>query len=200
MEFHLKSDKFSENLVVFLHGYGADASNLEFLAKSWQAIFPYCDFMGIDAPIALEDGGFSWFDLESADWKGGVLRASNFVEEKLKDNSKKVFFAGFSQGAFLTSHLTLYSKLKVEGGIGFSGGIIPQQLAVKKSNLCLIHGDSDEVILPDWHSKSIEFASENGIDLSHKLIKGLGHQIGNEAFDFATKQLIEWFKPLSKNI
>lgn len=185
--------------IVLLHGFGANSEDLKDLAEAWINVLPEWDYLGIDAPIPLMDGGFSWFDLYSENWQNDILNSSKWLELRLENLQKPLIFVGFSQGAFISAHMALYSNLDVRGAICFSGGILPQPLEAKTANIFLIHGTDDSIILPDWFHKSLEFGqtlhshtcNSCGNTVDGILITGMQHEINAEAFDQATQKLLQ---------
>ena len=66
----------AKQLVVFLHGYGADGNDLIALGQEWQAQLPDAAFVSPHAPEACAGApmGRQWFDLTFRDpderWRG----------------------------------------------------------------------------------------------------------------------------------
>ena len=60
-------DKNSDNIVIFLHGYGANGNDLIEIGKHWQQHLPKTQFASPNAPFNCEWGGnaYQWFDLTS---------------------------------------------------------------------------------------------------------------------------------------
>ena len=56
----------TRQLVVFLHGYGADGRDLLGLAPYWARTLPHAAFVAPDAPYPCEMSpyGFQWFSFE----------------------------------------------------------------------------------------------------------------------------------------
>ncbi len=59
----------AKQLVVFLHGYGADGSDLIAIAKQWQDFMPDAAFVSPDAsePCSQAPSGRQWFPLTMRD-------------------------------------------------------------------------------------------------------------------------------------
>jgi len=181
--------------IVLLHGYGADSEDMNFLAKHWEKMTPNWKIISINGPIALNPG-YAWFDLYSSNWLDDIEKSALYVEEMFSSYDKKLIFAGFSQGAFLSSYMGLYSKLQIDGCICFSGGIIPINKVPKQTPMFLIHGDSDEVIQKDWYMQSMSFAKENSLPIDGNLIRNMEHEINEEAFLSATESLKKLLHPV----
>ncbi|MCL2453567.1 MAG: phospholipase, partial [Alphaproteobacteria bacterium] len=59
----------TEQLVVFLHGYGANGNDLIAIGKQWQALLPGAAFVAPNAPepCGPVPGGRQWFALTMRD-------------------------------------------------------------------------------------------------------------------------------------
>ena len=59
----------ARQLVVFLHGYGADGNDLLALGRQWQALLPDAEFISPNAPQPCDNapGRFQWFALARID-------------------------------------------------------------------------------------------------------------------------------------
>ena len=70
-----------QQLVIFLHGYGADGNDLISLGREWARALPNAAFVSPHAPEELSGGFFGgrqWFALETRsehEWEEGVRRA-----------------------------------------------------------------------------------------------------------------------------
>ena len=55
----------TSQLVIFLHGYGANGADLINISQSFKNYFPNMSFLAPDAPFKCEGlpGGYKWFDL-----------------------------------------------------------------------------------------------------------------------------------------
>jgi len=194
MSFNLKLYDDEIGTIVLLHGYGANAENLRFLANEWQHYFKQWNYLGIDGPTALTIGGYSWFDLGGENWLNDIQTSAQYITSQLQDYRKKLIFAGFSQGAFLSAHLGAYSDLNIDGCICFSGGLIPTQKPARQTPLYFIHGSEDEIILPEWFEQTLEFGNERDLPITGTMIQGMDHDINEEALAQATIKLNEWIK------
>ena len=115
----------TSQLVVFLHGYGADGNDLIELGRQWRALMPEAAFV---APHASERSpaapmGRQWFALSNRPpddpsggderWTGAVKARGAidaFLDAELKRLSlddSKLALVGFSQGAMMALHVGL---------------------------------------------------------------------------------------------
>ena len=106
-------------LVVLLHGYGADGEDLIGLAPHWQDMLPGAEFVAPNAPERVPGAakGYQWFPIARLDpheMRDGVLaaapRIAEFLEAELARLAlppERLALVGFSQGAMLALHLGL---------------------------------------------------------------------------------------------
>lgn len=194
MSFTIKAEGQEEGQIVLLHGYGADAENMRFLANEWQPYFKNWAFTSLDAPIPLQPEGFAWFDLQSVGVIQEVKLGANQVRKQLEGYNKKLIVAGFSQGAFIANQLAI--DMEIIGCISFSGAILPAQPRYS-SPILLIHGTEDKIIEPCWFEQSMLIAKDNGLDVEGTLIEGMKHEINDEALAIATLKLSKWIYEIS---
>ena len=109
----------AKQLVIFLHGYGADGNDLIDIGRAWQQILPDAAFVSPHAPRPCGQApmGREWFPLTMRDpnerWTGvnaaaPVLNA--FIDAELKRRSltdSALALVGFSQGTMMSLHVGL---------------------------------------------------------------------------------------------
>jgi phospholipase/carboxylesterase len=167
LKFYEHSD--TENpkyLVIFLHGYGANGENLLDLAHEFKRTLPEAHFISPNAVHPWEGGfphAYQWFSLYS----GTQRKSATDTVEEVKSSNKilrsfinaqldrfnlthdKLFLVGFSQGSMMAIYQGL-TMPKAAGIISFSGRVILPETTGDKSTtkpeVCLIHGESDEVL------------------------------------------------------
>ena len=123
-------------LVVFLHGLGADGSDLIGLAPVLAPHFPEAAFVSPDAPSPCDMApmGRQWFSLQSRepqDLYSGSEKAREaldaFLDAELErhslDDSRLALF-GFSQGTMMALHTALRRPTPIAGVAGFSGHLV----------------------------------------------------------------------------
>lgn len=140
-----------KQLVVLLHGYGADGQDLFPLHRVWQPILPHAAFVAPNAPqrCAINPMGYQWFDLDIANLEANIARAQRgepmsgmqelltgarsaapildqFLDDELARYGlpgSQLALIGFSQGA----KMALYTGLRRDPGpaaiIGYSGSL-----------------------------------------------------------------------------
>jgi phospholipase/carboxylesterase len=141
-------------VVILLHGYGAQGDDLVPLARQLGAAHFYFP----EAPILMPTGGRRWFGRQSEGATAGeVDEARNGVIaliEKLESEgtpASEIILGGFSQGAMLTvdvaQHLAALGK-QLGGLIVLSGSTMPHWPANLdvRTNVLITHGQTDRVL------------------------------------------------------
>jgi len=185
-------------LVVFLHGYGADGRDLIDIGKQWQRILPEAAFVSPHAPepCGMAPTGRQWFPLTMRDpherWRG--VNAAQpcldaFLDAELEAaglDDSKLALVGFSQGTMMALHVGLRRRRAPAAILGFSGVLVgPEHLAGATARnirgeappVLLIHGTADEVIPFEALFDSSEQLAKADIPTQWHMSAGLGHGI-----------------------
>ena len=191
----------ARQLVVFLHGYGADGNDLIELGRAWQNLLPDAAFVSPHAPepCAQSPMGRQWFSLtfrEKNERWIGVNKAAqalqHFIGEELKRNNlpgSALALVGFSQGSMMALHVGLRRAERPAAIVGYSGlfvlpdGAKPEAVAGEikvRPPILLIHGDHDDLILAQALFLSAQYLSALDIPTEWHLSTGLGHGIDQE--------------------
>jgi phospholipase/carboxylesterase len=192
----------AKQLVVFLHGYGADGNDLIEIGRQWQRWLPDAAFVAPHAPEAcgMSPMGRQWFALTFRDpherWRG-VNQAGPaldaFLDAELASHdlpASKLALVGFSQGTMMALHVGLRRAQPPAGIVGFSGMVVmeegkgPQSLAAQiraKPPILLVHGDRDDVIPVDALFLSTDALAAAEVPCQWHLSVGVAHGIDGEA-------------------
>ena len=190
-----------ENAIILLHGYGGDGKDISVLSLNWRRYLPNTVFICPNGPerCPINPSGFQWFDLTNDDPKY-ILQESIEAEKKLNQfidevrdqfslEKNKICLSGFSQGCMMSINLGLTSNQEYNCIVGFSGKIIDKEdLRLRKkvsTNTLLIHGDSDQVVSPNFLLEAKDFFIRNNISIETHLIKNCDHHIPIEASSIA---------------
>jgi len=183
----------ARQLVVILHGYGADGADLIDLGRAWQGQLPDAAFIAPDAPDPLPFealGGRQWFALEErspSEYRIGAEAVQPVLDRFLDDelaaldlDERSLALVGFSQGAMMTFQCGLRRNVPPAALIGFSG-LLPghDRLAdiSTASPVLIVHGAEDDVV-PAYHAETAQTALTGaGFSSSLHLLSGLGHSI-----------------------
>jgi len=194
-------------IVVLLHGYGADGTDLIALGRHWQAILPDALFVAPNAPDFIPDypAGRMWFPISSelpVRRLEGVRAASVVVAEFLADlweqtglGAGDTILAGFSQGAMVSLHAGLALETPLLGIIGFSGAFLPpDNFPTVKPPVCLVHGDLDTVVDVEMSISAETALREAQLDVRLHISPGAGHMIAADGLEFADAFITEQVK------
>ena len=201
----------AKQLVVFLHGYGADGNDLIEIGRQWQALLPDAAFVSPHAAERMPMGaGRQWFALTMRDpaerWRG-VNHAQpgldTFLDEELAKaglDESKLALVGFSQGTMMALHVGLRRKKPLAAILGYSGILIgPEHLKDARAELgapppiLLVHGDEDQVIPVEALFVSSEKLAENDIPVQWHMSPQLGHGIDNAGLKHGGQFLAQSF-------
>ncbi|HEU4520041.1 MAG TPA: dienelactone hydrolase family protein [Microvirga sp.] len=204
----------AKQLVVFLHGYGADGNDLIEIGRQWQRWLPDAAFVAPHAPEAcgMSPMGRQWFPLTFRDpherWRG-VNHAGPgldaFLDAELRTHglpASKLALVGFSQGTMMALHVGLRRAEAPAALVGFSGMVVleegqgPDQLRGQlraKPPILLVHGDRDDVIPVDALFLSTDALAAAEVPCQWHLSVGVAHGIDGEALRHAGLFLTQCF-------
>ncbi len=183
----------ARQLIVFLHGVGANGDDLFGLAPHFAKALPDAAFVSPNAPFAFDMApfGYQWFSLRTFTAEAiekGVQEAAPLLNAYLDAELKKrnlddsaLLLVGFSQGTMMALHVALRRPKACAGVVGYSGMLAaPERLKselVARPPVLLIHGDDDMVVPVDRMKASVETLKDTGIDISSHICPNLGHGI-----------------------
>ena len=196
-----------KNAIILLHGYGGDGKDISMLSMNWKRYLPNTVFICPNGHeiCPINPSGFQWFDLTKDDPKYILDQSiksekilNQFIYEVKKEfnlKNDKICLSGFSQGCMMSINLGLTSSEEYNCIIGFSGKIINEEnLKSRKkvsTNTLLIHGDSDQVVQPNYMLEAKDFFIRNNIAIETHLIKNCDHNIAIEASSIALRYILK---------
>ena len=192
----------AKQLVVFLHGYGADGRDLIAIGKQWQALLPDAAFVAPNAPepCAGAPMGRQWFPLTMRDpderWTGvnkaapGLHAFLDAELDRLDLDDSKLALVGFSQGTMMALHVGLRRTRPPGAIVGFSGLLVgPEHLLRDESKsvppIFLAHGSEDTVIPADALFMAADGLAAADIACQWHLSVGVAHGIDAPAMSHA---------------
>jgi phospholipase/carboxylesterase len=203
----------AKQLVVFLHGYGADGNDLIEIGRAWQGLLPDAAFVSPHAPRPCGQApvGREWFPLTFRDpnerWDGVQAAApalNAFLDAELarrKLPPQALALVGFSQGTMMALYVGLRRKTAPAAIVGYSGMLVtpedgdPEVFAaeiVSKPPVLLVHGDEDQVIPVQALMHAVQGLAALGVMTEWHISPGIGHGIDQEGLrhggEFLAKQ------------
>jgi len=184
-----------KQLVVFLHGYGADGNDLIALGREWAPLLPHTAFVSPHAPepCAMSPMGRQWFDLSLGDMSiiaDGVKRAApildSFLDAELERQgltTESLALVGFSQGTMMALSVGLTRKAKPAAIVGYSGALATVENLPPPGEapaILLVHGDMDEVVPIDAMVMAREVLGQAGLSVQWHISRGIGHGIDGD--------------------
>ena len=152
----------AKQLVIFLHGYGADGNDLIDIGRAWQQLLPDAAFVSPHAPRPCGQApmGREWFPLTMRDpnerWTGVNAAApvlNGFIDSELKRRGltdSALALVGFSQGTMMSLFVGLRRERPLAGILGYSGRLIAPDLLPaeirSRPPVLLVHGTDDPLV------------------------------------------------------
>jgi phospholipase/carboxylesterase len=182
LKFHLKESPLpAKACVIWMHGLGADASDMAGLAAQLPLANLALRHVFIDAPVrpvTLNAGMLmrAWYDilgmqLTSREDKPGILTSQNQILEVIQSQldagftEEQIVLAGFSQGGAMALRTALHCKMNLAGVIALSS-YLPlagecQPDLKKDTPIFMGYGQFDPLVLPDWTLQSSQWLAAN---------------------------------------
>jgi phospholipase/carboxylesterase len=182
-----------EQLVILLHGVGADGNDLIGLAPLYQRVLPKAFLVSPNAPFRFDMApfGYQWFSLQDFQPNTRLIGVQSaapvldaFIDSQLSRwrlNESDLVLIGFSQGAMMALHVGLRREKPLAGIISHSGMLVGEELLAEEIKsrppILLTHGAIDEV-LPVQALPLAETALKDvGVDVVAHVMPELGHGI-----------------------
>jgi phospholipase/carboxylesterase len=191
----------AKQLVVFLHGYGADGNDLIDIGRAWAGLLPDAAFVSPHAPRPCGQApmGREWFPLTFRDpgerWAGVNMAApvlESFLDAELQRQKlppSALALVGFSQGTMMALHVGLRRQVAPTAIVGYSGmlalpeNIDPASFAAEiksRPPVLLVHGDQDPLIPVQALFEAAQSLAALGVPTEWHVSSGVGHGIDQE--------------------
>ncbi len=183
-------------LVILLHGVGADGNDLIGLAPHWAQQLPGALFLSPDGPEPYDMAPFGrqWFsladrtpELVSAGIAGAAPVLTRFIDAALARqglDEGALALVGFSQGTMMALHVALTRARPVAAQVGYSGALAGPEAAAgafrSRPPVMLVHGEGDDVVPVECHLDAVEKLRAGGVAVTAHVRPGLGHGIDDE--------------------
>lgn len=195
-----------KHLLVFLHGYGADADDLFPLAMQMAPALPETAIISLEAPEEIPGGMFGgrqWFPIARIDKseldhgaqmaRGYVTMALNSLKTRFELEWSDIALFGFSQGCMMSLEVSLRLPEALGYVLGYSGALPGPERAITEVTarppFLLVHGDDDQVVPFASMEAAAKTLSELGAKVETFPRPGLGHGIDGEGLQAAMLRL-----------
>ena len=195
-----------KHLLVFLHGYGANADDLFPLAMQLAPALPETAFVSLDAPEEIPGGMFGgrqWFPLTRIDedevdhgaahGRGYVTTALQALRQRFDLQWSDMALFGFSQGCMIALEAALRLPGDLAQVLGYSGALpAPDRAAGEASArppVLLVHGEEDGVVPFASMQAAAEALAAIGVAVETFARPGLAHGIDGPGLEAALVKL-----------
>jgi phospholipase/carboxylesterase len=183
-------------LVILLHGLGADGNDLIGLAPYWAPLLPDAEFLSPDAPFPCDMApyGRQWFSVQDRTPEAvlaGVRAAAPildaFIGEEMAKRGlaeRETAIVGFSQGTMMSLFVGLRRAAPLAGILGYSGRLIatellPQELG-SRPRVLLVHGTDDPLVPYESLALAEDALRQAEVPVETLTCVGIGHSIDEE--------------------
>jgi phospholipase/carboxylesterase len=204
-----RTDNPARQLVVLLHGVGANGDDLIGLAPALAAALPgaACVAPNAPEPYDMAPVGYQWFSLRDRRPQAlllGVQTAAPVLDafldaelERYRLADHQLALLGFSQGTMMALHVAPRRPRALAGVLGYSGALIGGDLlplqALSRPPVFLIHGDADEVVPAAAMYAAVAALQAAEIPVQWSLRRGLPHGIDPDSIAYGAAFLAAAF-------
>ncbi|KTC90838.1 alpha/beta hydrolase [Fluoribacter dumoffii] len=179
-----ESQAQAQGCVIWMHGLGADSSDMMGLADQLKGVDVALRHVFINAPqrpVTLNGGMImpAWYDifgmkLIDREDKEGIEQSERVIrkvmDEQLNDGFtyEQIFLAGFSQGGAMALHTALHTTARLGGVIALSA-YLPlaahtRPTLDKSTSFFMGSGQFDSLVLPQWTESSKDWLLDKGYE------------------------------------
>jgi phospholipase/carboxylesterase len=189
----------ARQVIVLLHGVGADGADLIALAPALARRLPGAAFVAPDGPEPCDMAPFGrqWFSLRDRRPDAllrGVPSVAPVVDafldaelERYRLADRQLALVGFSQGAMTALHVPPRRQRAPAAVLGFSGALLGGERLAEEARsrppVYLVHGDADEVVPVHATHAAVAGLQAAGIPVQWSIRSGLQHGIDPESVE-----------------
>ncbi len=192
-----------QQLMVLLHGVGAEPGQMQSLMRTLRAHFPQSAYLMPSGWHAYDGGpvGRQWFSLAGIDDSNRPARVAESVtrlctwvkaaQQRLGVAPEATALIGFSQGAILSLEAVQADEDLAGRVLAFGGryAVLPDS-APRKTTLHLFHGSADPIIPPRHSEAAMQRLAElEGGDATLDIAQGIAHELHPALVDSAIYRL-----------
>ena len=187
----------AEQLVILLHGLGADGADLIDLAPHLAQNLPHAAFVAPNAPQPCDMApyGYQWFSLQDRhpDRVEAGVRAvapvlDAFIDAELAAHGladDRLALLGFSQGCMMSLHVGLRRASACAAILGYSGRLVAADSLADEISarppVLLCHGTADPVVPFVSMAAAAAALEAAGVEVTTLERPGLGHGLDEAA-------------------
>jgi phospholipase/carboxylesterase len=195
----------ADSLVIFLHGYGADGSDLIGLAEPLAPHLPNTRFLAPNAPERCPGNpfGYQWFPIPWLDGtpeaiaRASAARSFGLLDAWLDEvaaegiGPERTVLFGFSQGTMMALQVGLRRAAPLAGIVGFSGRLLDPELLpgeiASRPPVLLVHGDADPVVPFASLGEAAAALAAAGVETTTHVSPGMAHGIAPDGLGLALR-------------
>jgi phospholipase/carboxylesterase len=194
-----------KKIVLFLHGYGSNGSDLMTLKDYLHLNQSETEFISPNAPESCEFNyfGYQWFALNERtveEIQRGLKSAFFYLDDMVNNIVKKfevkteqISILGFSQGSMLATYYALQKENTFQNIFSLSGSLpkkILNEIDLKKNNTkyLIFHGKIDDVVSPNQALETHDFLIDKKMESQIVIDDSCGHSISPLALDAINNQ------------
>ena len=184
-----------EQIVILLHGWGADGSDLIDLAEPLSQFLPHAAFFSPHAPHTCSASAFGreWFDLtDRSQMHRHAIAAMTQLHTALDGvrttfelPAHKMILSGFSQGGMMSLLAGLCYASPLAGIVSIAGALLADdeipEAHSQAAPVMMIHGDADPVVPFQALDLGLTQLKSKGYQTSRLACAGVAHGISPEA-------------------
>lgn len=175
-----------QRAVIAIHGWTGTVTSMEPVIKALK--IPDTHWVTPQAPYKSDKTGYTWFkgdDVKGWQYEESFELLSHVIESLCQKGFEyhQIYFLGFSQGACLSMEFMVRQSFSIGGIIPIAGFIrYKKRLKLdatdpsKKTPILLIHGDRDEIVLPEESEKAYSLFQNLGYTVQFHSVSA-GHKI-----------------------
>lgn len=194
-----------KKIVLFLHGYGSNGSDLMTLKDYFHLNQSEIEFISPNAPESCEFNffGYQWFALNERtveEISRGLKSAFFYLDDivnniikKFEVKTEQISILGFSQGSMLATYYALQKEMTFQNIFSLSGSLpkkILEEIDLKKNNTkyLIFHGKIDDVVSANQALETHQFLVDQKIECQIIIDDNCGHSISPLALEAINNQ------------
>lgn len=190
----------ADTAMILVHGRGASARSMLMFADEFETDSIHYR--------AIQARGHTWYprsfmapkDMNEPGISSGLQAIFDEIKVLNEEGipTDKIVLLGFSQGACLTTEFTARHPQKYGAIVGYSGGLIGEQIypdkysgSLKQTPVFLGCSDRDPHIPKERVDETEEVFKQLGAEVTTRIYEGMGHTVNKDEIDFVCDLLVD---------